>query len=66
MFMTENIRGKRGDPNYKLISAYIPKEIALKFKTICAATEMDQSQAMEEMITIWIQEKQSVLSERSK
>lgn len=60
--MTGNTRGKRGDPSYKLISAYIPKELALRFKTICAATEIDQSQAMEEMITIWTKEKQSVLS----
>lgn len=64
--MTGNTRGKRGDPNYKLISAYIPKELALRFKTICAATEIDQSQAMEEMIAIWTQEKQSVLNKMAK
>jgi hypothetical protein len=64
--MTGNTRGKRGDPNYKLISAYIPKELALRFKTICAATETDQSQAMEEMIAIWTQEKQSVLNKMAK
>lgn len=41
--MVENTRGKRGDPSYKLISGYVPKELALLFKTICVATETDQS-----------------------
>lgn len=59
--MVENTRGKRGDPNYKLISGYVPKELALLFKTICVATEIDQSEAMEEMITKWAKEKQSIL-----
>jgi len=64
--MAENVRGKRGDPRYKLISAYIPKDLAIRFKTICAATETDQSKAMEEMVTNWIQEKQSVLNDMTK
>ncbi len=64
--MTENVRGKRGDPGYKLISGYVPKDLAIRFKTICAATETDQSQAMEEMIANWIQEKQPVLDQMTK
>lgn len=61
--MAENFRGKRGDPNYRLISGYVPKDLALMFKTICAATETDQSKAMEEMITKWTKEKQPILDE---
>jgi len=64
--MSENVRGKRGDPSYKLISAYIPKELAIRFKTICAAIETDQSKAMEEMVTNWIQEKQGALDRITK
>ncbi|MEH2413587.1 hypothetical protein [Nostoc sp.] len=41
--MVENTRGKRGDPSYKLISGYVPKELALLFKNIFVATETDQS-----------------------
>lgn len=59
--MAENLRGKRGDPNYRLISGYVPKDLALLFKTICAATETDQSKALEEMISSWTREKQSIL-----
>lgn len=62
-FSHENLRGKRGDPNYRLISGYVPKDLALLFKTICAATETDQSKALEEMITHWTKEKQPILDE---
>ncbi|MCC5638585.1 GIY-YIG nuclease family protein [Nostoc sp. CHAB 5844] len=61
--LNENLRGKRGDPNYRLISGYVPKDLALLFKTICAATEIDQSKALEEMIAKWTREKQSILDE---
>jgi len=64
--MAENVRGKRGDTGYKLISAYIPKDLAIRFKTICAATETDQSKAIEEMVKNWIIQKQPILDQLTK
>ncbi len=61
--MTKNTRGKRGDSDYKVISSYIPKDLAIRFKTICAATETNQSKAIEEMVNIWVSQKQSMLDQ---
>jgi len=61
--MTENTRGKRGDSDYKVISAYIPKDLAIRFKTICAATETNQSKAIEEMVNNWVSQKQSMIDQ---
>jgi hypothetical protein len=45
---------KRFDPTYSQISAYVPKELARRFKIACAEREINQSEAMEQMITTWL------------
>lgn len=47
-------RGKRGDPNYKHVSGQIKRELANRFKAICAETERDMSDVLEELIGDWI------------
>lgn len=50
--------GKRQDPNYQQVSGYVPKPLALKFKSTCVALEIDISEALEQMIQEWL-DKQS-------
>ena len=46
---------KRFDPAYAQISGYIPKELARQFKMACAARETSQSEAVEQMIALWLE-----------
>jgi hypothetical protein len=45
---------RRRSENYKQISGYIPLELALEFKSICARLGISQGDAVEEMIQDWI------------
>ncbi|OUL17638.1 hypothetical protein BV372_34740 [Nostoc sp. T09] len=45
---------RRRSDDYKQVSGYIPLELALEFKSICARLDISQSDAMEEMIQEWI------------
>lgn len=47
---------KRFDTSYSQICGYIPKDLARRFKVTCAERELNQSEAMEQMITAWVQE----------
>ena len=44
---------RRRSENYKQVSGYIPLELALEFKSICARLGISQSDAVEEMIQEW-------------
>lgn len=48
---------KRQDPGYQQVSGYVPKDLALKFKSICVAMEINISEAMEQMIQEWLEDK---------
>lgn len=45
---------RRRSENYKQVSGYIPLELALEFKSICARLGISQGDAVEEMIQDWI------------
>ncbi len=49
-------RGKRGDPNYRQITAMVPRDLALKFKARCAEKDEDMSGVVEEIIMRWLQD----------
>jgi len=49
---------KRDDPNYAQVSGYVPKELALRFKILCTSEEMNQSEALEEALALWIQKRE--------
>lgn len=47
--------GKRNDPNYNQMTAYVPRELSVKFKTILASLELEQSEVISSLIAMWIQ-----------
>ncbi|BAY65182.1 hypothetical protein NIES22_52850 [Calothrix brevissima NIES-22] len=51
---------RRRSEDYKQISGYIPLELALEFKSICARLGISQSDALEEMAQEWIAKKTDV------
>ncbi len=53
--MTEsNRRGKRGKADYTQVTGFVPKRLALALRAVCAANEITQSEALEEMIDTWL------------
>jgi hypothetical protein len=48
--------GKRNNPNYNQMTAYVPKEISVKFKSILARLELEQSEVITNLIVDWISE----------
>lgn len=51
----KNERGKRGRGDYTQVSGYIPKNLAIAFKTTCAARELTQSEALENLVAEWLE-----------
>lgn len=51
-------KGKRSDPNYTQIFAFVPKTMSVKFKTLCASKELQQSQVIEDILGKWIEEQE--------
>lgn len=50
----KNMTDRRRSDEYKQVSGYIPLELALEFKSICARLGISQSDALEEMTLEWI------------
>jgi hypothetical protein len=48
---------RRRSDDYKQISGYIPLDLALEFKSICARLGISQSDALEEMTLEWVAKK---------
>lgn len=61
---SESMAAKRTDPGYLQVSGYIPKNLALTFKSICIVKEISISEAMEQMIQDWIEKNQAGSSNR--
>ncbi|MDZ7958693.1 MAG: hypothetical protein RMY34_12570 [Aulosira sp. DedQUE10] len=55
---------RRRSDDYKQISGYIPLDLALEFKSICARLGISQSDAIEEMTQEWIAKKLGDRSEK--
>jgi hypothetical protein len=51
---------RRRSNDYKQISGYIPFDLALEFKSICARLGISQSDAIEEMTQEWVAKKTDV------
>jgi hypothetical protein len=45
---------RRADPNYVQVSGHIPKDLALDFKVAFTRAELNQSEALEKAIALWI------------
>ena len=50
--------GKRNDPNYNQMTAYVPKKLSVKFKTLLASLELEQSEVISSLIAKWVQEQE--------
>ncbi|MEA5499197.1 plasmid partition protein ParG [Limnoraphis robusta Tam1] len=45
-------------PGMSELNGYIPKELKLKFKSLCAAQDRSMSEVLVELITNWINEQE--------
>jgi hypothetical protein len=50
---------KRVNPNYRQISGYVPLEATRRFKSAYAAEGLDQNEAVEEAILLWLAMKEN-------
>ena len=46
------------DPGMAELNGYVPKELKLKFKSLCAAQDKSMSEVLVELITDWINEQE--------
>jgi hypothetical protein len=58
MNIEEMAASRRADPNYVQISGHVPKNLALDFKVAMTRAEVNQSEAMEAAIALWVQQQQ--------
>ncbi len=57
--MLENqMVGKSKNPNYIQLYSYVRREIGVKFKSLCAAKELEQSAVVEQLIEKWLTEQE--------
>ena len=47
---------RRADPDYGQISGLIPKTLIIEFKVALARSGMNQSEAMEAAIALWVKQ----------
>lgn len=52
-------QSKRSNPDYTQIFGYVPKTMAVKFRTLCASKELQQSEVIEKILGRWIEEQES-------
>lgn len=45
---------RRADPNFVQISGHVPKALALEFKLAFTRAEINQSEALEAAISLWV------------
>ena len=51
----DSMAGRRSDPNYSQISAYIPKELAIEFKVALTRNELSQIEALEMAVILFLE-----------
>jgi hypothetical protein len=54
----EMAASRRADPNYVQISGHVPKALALDFKVAMTRAEVNQSEAMEQALSLWVAQQQ--------
>lgn len=47
--------GRRSDPNYSQVYAYIPKELVIEFKVALARNELSMAEALEQAVRLWLE-----------
>lgn len=46
---------RRNNPNYAQVTGYINKDLAMRFKIACTASEISQTDAIEEAVALWLE-----------
>jgi len=49
---------RRADPAYVQISGHVPKTLALEFKLAFTRAEINQSEALEAAIALWVKQQE--------
>jgi len=49
---------KSTNPEYAKFLTYVPRKLLVKFRTYCAANELQQSTVVEELLTRWVNEQE--------
>ena len=49
---------KSTNPDYGQFLTYVPKKLLVKFRTYCAAKELEQSAVVEELLARWVKEQE--------
>ncbi len=57
---------RRKDPNYAQVSGYIDKNLAMRFKIACTATEVSQTDALEQAVALWLEKYEQPVQSKTK
>lgn len=55
----EMAASRRADPDFTQVSGYVPKKLALDFKVAFTRAEINQSEALEAAIALWVQQQEA-------
>ena len=50
---------KSKNPNFNQMTAYVPKDVSVKFKSLLARLELEQSEVITTLIVNWISEQEN-------
>lgn len=62
----DNAVSRRQDPKFAQVSGYIDKNLAMQFKIACTATEVSQTDALEEAVALWLEKHQQATQSKAK
>lgn len=62
----DNAVSRRQDPKFAQVSGYIDKNLAMQFKIACTATEVSQTDALEEAVALWLEKHQQAAQSKAK
>ncbi|WP_339381211.1 hypothetical protein [Brasilonema sp. UFV-L1] len=55
---------KSKNPDFNQMTAYVPKEISVKFKSLLAKLELEQSEVIASLMARWIEEQENLGSNK--
>ncbi|MGI0488530.1 hypothetical protein ACN4EK_24230 [Pantanalinema rosaneae CENA516] len=58
--------GKREDPNFEAIRGFVPKDLARRFKGVCAVLGLEHGDALAPLLEAWVAQKEAELAQERK
>ena len=58
--------GKREDPNFEAVRGFVPKDLARRFKGVCAVLGVEHGDALTPLLEEWITQKEAELAQERK